>query len=760
MIGSRAAARSRPLRWVLVGIGIGLLLAVLLSDELRPVFLSGAGIAQGALIAAIALGIVLTHRGSGVINLANGAVAMYVAYVYTSLRNDGDLFLPPLPNPLALVEGAVHLVQAEDTFHLPDLPTHLSFGPNMQFWPALALSLSCAVLLGLVLHLLVFRPLRHAPPLAKVVASAGVFLVLQAIGVRRFSTSPRSVKELPFVGKEQVDLGITSIAQDQLFVALVVVTCTAALWVLFQRTRFGLATRAAAEDERGAITLGYSPDLLAGANWVLSTVVTGLLGIFVASVSSTVDPVVIPALVVPALTAALVGGFTSFAWTTLAAFLLGMQLPLVQYLGVSADWFPRVDGIAIPGVETLLPLVVIVVVLIVRGDALPRRGAARPGRLPAAPAAPRWSTVYAGPLLAVAAAVAAMFVFGPSLRGALTNSVIGVILCLSLVVITGFVGQISLAPMAFAGISAFAVAELSGSRGWPFPWPILAGVVAATAVGAVVAIPALRIRGVSLAIVTLAFGLAMDRFVFDNPLVNGGIEGAPVDRPALIDQTEAKAHHLGPFTIGDGLQPNPLTTVFALVVAVALCYLVANLRRSTTGRHMLAVRANESAAAGAGVDVARTKVLAFSLSAAIAGLGGAVIAYRQGRATQDVFTYEQSLVLFAFAYLGGITRVSGAIVGGLLVSGGLAFTVAEEVFGVPGGSTLLLAGVGLVITAILYPDGIAGAVAARVARARRVTTPPSGEVRHTGDRPTLTTPTREAVGPARRSLVPRDGSTT
>src|SRR5690606_28525700 len=287
------------------------------------------------------------------------------------------------------------------------------------------------------------------------------------------------------------------------------------------------------------------------------------------------------------------------------------------------------------------------------------------------------------------------------------------ILCLSLVVATGFAGQISLAPMAFAGIAAFTVAELSGARGWPFPWPILVGVVLAAAVGAAVAVPALRIRGVSLAIVTLAFGLAMDRFVFDNPIVNGGIDGAPVVRPELIDPTRSEVRRIGPFTIGDGLQPNPLTAVAVLLVAAALCVLVANLRRSTLGRHMLAVRANESSAAAAGVDVARTKVLAFALSAAIAGLGGAVVAYRQGRATQDVFTYEQSLVLFAFAYLGGITRVSGAVVGGLLVSGGLAFTLGEELLGVPGGSTLLLGGAGLVVTAVLYPDGIPGAVAAR-----------------------------------------------
>ena len=715
----RPTSGGQLLTWVLLAVAALALAVVLLSDELRPIFLSGAGIAQGALIAAIALGIVLTYRGSGVVNLANGAVAMFAAYIYATLRSDGDLFLPPLPNPLALVEGLVHLFQADDSFSLPDLPTSISFGPNMQFWPALMLSLVGCVVLGLVLHLLVFRPLRNAPPLAKVVASVGVFLLLQAIIIRRFTGAPRSVRALPYVDKEQVDLGVTSIAKDQLLVAVVVVVCAALLYLVFQRTRFGLATRAAAEDEKGAVTLGYSPDLLAGANWVLSTVITGLLGILVASVSSTVDPIVIPALIVPALTAALVGGFSSFGWTTAAAFLLGMQLPLVQYLGVTADWFPRVDGLAIPGVETLLPLVVIVAVLFARGDKLPVRGSARQERLPPAPSPPSWAMRIGGPALAVLAALAALFWFTPTFRGALTNSVIGVILCLSLVVVTGLVGQISLAPMAFAGMSAFTVAELSTGRGWPFPWPILVGAAVATAVGLIVAVPALRIRGVHLAIVTLAFGLAMDRFVFDNPTVNGGLDGATVARPDLIDQTNAQTWSLGPLTIGDGLQPNPMTTVFCLVVAVVLCYLVANLRRSTAGRQMLAVRSNESAAAAAGVHVARTKALAFGVSACIAGIGGAVIAYRQGAANQNAFSYEQSLVIFAFAYLGGITRVSGAVVGGLLVSGGLGFAFGEEVLGIPEDMTLLLGGLGLVATAILHPEGIAGALASQASKWRR-----------------------------------------
>jgi branched-chain amino acid transport system permease protein len=267
--------------------------------------------------------------------------------------------------------------------------------------------------------------------------------------------------------------------------------------------------------------------------------------------------------------------------------------------------------------------------------------------------------------------------------------------------------------MAFAGISAFAVSELSDGRGWPFPWPILAGAVAAAIVGVVIAVPALRIRGVNLAIVTIAFGVAMDRFVFDNPAVNGGIAGAAVDRPSAIDQTRTDTFDLFGLTIGDGKQPNPITTVFCLVVAVALCYLVANLRRSATGRQMLAVRSNERAAAAAGVNVSGTKALAFGTSAFIAGIGGAVIAYRQGGAVQSSFSYDQSLMFFAFAYLGGISRVSGALAGGLLVSGGLAFTFGDEALGVPEEFTLLLGGLGLIFAAIMNPEGIAGGLSAR-----------------------------------------------
>ena len=701
---------------VLAALVIG---AVLATGDLRDRFVSGDGIAQGALIAAIALGVVLTYLGSGVVNFASGTIAMYVAYVYAELRAAGDLFVPPLPNPLALVEGVAHSFQSDDALDLPDWPSRFSLGGPMPFWPALLVSLLFCVVLGLAIHWLIFRPLRDAPVLAKVVASVGLLLVLQAIVIRRFTLTPRAVRPLPFVDKDQVDLWILSLTEEQLFVAVLVVGLSVVLALVFRRTRFGLSTRAAAENERGAVVLGFSPDRLAAINWVLATTITGLLGVFVASINSNIEPRILPALVVPALTAALVGGFSSFSLTIVAAFLLGMQKPLIDYLGATRSWFPYAASQPFPGVSLLVPLVVIVAVLFLRGNPLPERGAVRLGRLPYSPTPPSWALRYGGPALAALAAIAGMFWLTPVFRGALANSLIGVVICLSIVVLTGFVGQISLAQMTFAGFSAFTVSALSAERGWPFPWPILAGTLVALVAGMVIAVPALRVRGVSLAIVTFACAVAADTVVFRHPSVNDPLLGAAVDPPDWLDQNKGTTYKLLGLQIGDGKLPNPMTAMFCLVVAVVLCYAVANLRRSTTGRQMLALRSNERAAAAAGVSVAGTKFLAFGLSASIAGIAGAVIAYRAGGASADRFDYLQSLVFFAYAYLGGISSVAGAIVGGLLVSGGLLWTFLVEVVGISADFTYLLGGLGLIVAAIFAPDGAAGQVREDVIKTRR-----------------------------------------
>lgn len=227
---------------------------------------------------------------------------------------------------------------------LPDWPARINFGTEMSFWPAVLLSLVFAVLFGLLLHLLVFQRLRYSPPLAKVVASIGLFLLLPAIIVRRFTIQPFVVRSMPFFDGSAKPLRLPfgiSIGADALTIAVLVLVLTFVLWFVSQKSRFGIATRAASENEKGAILLGFSPDFLAGANWVLSTLITGLLGIFAATIQRSIDPGVLPALIIPALTAALVGGFTSFGWTSFAALLLGMQFGLVKYLEINHKWFPK-----------------------------------------------------------------------------------------------------------------------------------------------------------------------------------------------------------------------------------------------------------------------------------------------------------------------------------------------------------------------------------------------------------------------------------
>jgi branched-chain amino acid transport system permease protein len=152
--------------------------------------------------------------------------------------------------------------------------------------------------------------------------------------------------------------------------------------------------------------------------------------------------------------------------------------------------------------------------------------------------------------------------------------------------------------------------------------------------------------------------------------------------------------------------------VVCLVVVVLLVLGVVNIRRSRVGRHMLAVRSNERAAAAAGVSVSRTKILAFGVSAFIAGIGGALSGYRFGSVTSDYFGAVPSMLFLAFAYLGGISTVSGAIVGGMIVSGGISTLILTSWLHVSAQYTLLLAGIGLITMAIFNPQGIAGGVRA------------------------------------------------
>jgi branched-chain amino acid transport system permease protein len=500
----------------------------------------------------------------------------------------------------------------------------------------------------------------------------------------------------------------------------VAVALGAVLWFFYQHTRFGAATRAAASNEKGAVLLGYSPDRLALANWVIAALTAGLAGILVSPVTG-VDPTRFTLFVVPALGAALLGNLTSIPIAVTGGILLGAVQSVVQQWATES-WFPEW---ARSGAGTAVPLVVIALVLFVRGDRLPIRGTVSQRRLPLSPYPVRvWQHAIIWPvlvlLLATGLEIGGVTII-PHLTGTwqlgLTTSMILAILSLSYVVLTGYVGQISLAQLALAGTAAFVVARLMSNGhaiegsltgfvvsgpGFTMLLALPLGVAAAVAIGIIVGLPALRIRGVQLAVVTMAAALALEEFYFKNASLTdlSSGSGAPVPPPKLF------GIDLG--VVSDsGLSDAFAFTAFTVVVLTLCALAVANIRRAGTGRRFLAVRANERAAAAAGVDVARTKLLAFGIASALAGVAGVMLGFQQQTISSQNFVVLLGLTVLAFAYLGGITSINGALVAGLIGTSGLVVVFSK--FHIKGieDYTAVFGGFGLIVTAIIHPEGIA-----------------------------------------------------
>ena len=618
------------------------------------------GLGSGALIAGIALGVVLTYRGSGIINLATGGMAMFAGYAFWALTTD--------------------------LLHLSTVP-------------ALLISMVIVLAVGAAIEFVAFRPLRTAPPLAKLVSSLGVLLVLQASMLLAFGTTQQP--EPNVLPQNTVKLLGAVIPVDRFILTGIVIVLAAALAALYRFTRFGLATRAASENEVAAMLGGLSPNRLSMVNTLLATAIAGGIGILAASITQ-LDTETLPLQIVPALAAALVAGFTSFGIACAAGIGLGIIGSLIQYV-TALSWFPTSGGVALPGVYELVVFVLIVLFMYLRGASLPTRGELVEQRLPEAPR-PRKLAVTA-PVLAAVCAVA-LVVLPFDFREALVNTMIGTLIALSLVVITGFVGQISVVQLTLAGVSGFAISHLAVNAGIAFPIAPLLGAGAALILGLITAASALRVRGVSLAVVTLAAVVAITNFGFINTTWGGGQTGSPVPEPKLLGLD------LGPragFRGLDGNLPSPVFGWVVLAVTIALCVLVGLLRRGTLGQRMLAVRSNVRAAAAAAIDPRAVKFVAFGISSVIAGLAGALYAYNFSSVSADRFDPFTALSLIAFAYAGGITLISGAVFAGLISTQALFPYALDKWFGINGNWFLLFGGAILIITLIQNPEGVAGA---------------------------------------------------
>jgi branched-chain amino acid transport system permease protein len=622
------------------------------------------GLGEGALIAALAISVVVFYRGSGTVNLSMGAIAMVASYLNYSFGAGTFGFTPP-------------------------------------GWLALLLTLVIIAILGTIIEFGLFWPLRTSSPLAKLAASLGLLLLAQALIAIIYGNSTLSPTSILPGGPVHVFGKV--VPEDRLWLALIVIVLAAVLWAVYRYSPFGLATRAAAESEPFAMYAGLSPRRLSLANSLLASVIAGAFGILVAPLI-TLNTTQLPLEIVPALGAALFAGFSSLGVACFAGLLMGALSSLLNYWS-SQPWFPQSQGNPINGLPELLFFVLVAVAMAWRGSKVPARGELTEKRMPLAP---RPENLLRNSVVALVIGVVLLIVFPYDFRQALVNSMLGAMICLSLIVVIGYVGQISVVQVGLAGVTGYAMSHMLTSAGgvWAdFPIAPLVGVVAALVVGFITAVASLRVRGVSLAVVTLAGMYAIENFGFGNAAWGAQATGSPVSPLHVFGLNLSPT---ASFRGIDGKVPSPVFGFAVLVVLILLSLLVAAVRRGTIGQKMLAVRSNERAAAAAGIDVRRVKLTAFMVSALIAGICGALYAYNFGTVSADLFGTVNSLVIIAYAYFGGITMITGALFAGLGATQGIIPQAFQTWWGLSGNWALLIGAVGLLVTLVGNPDGVAG----------------------------------------------------
>jgi branched-chain amino acid transport system permease protein len=612
------------------------------------------GLASAAIYAVAASGLVVTYTTSGIFNFAHGAVAMVSAFVYWQLSSP-DAWGLPVPFALVLTIGV--------------------FAPG----------------LGLVIDKVLMRRLHDASPITRIVVPIGLLVAL--IGGATVLWSPAEPRNLPrFFEGEVVTIGGVGVEYHQLVIFAVAVVVAIGLRSLLYASRVGVAMRAVVDSRNLAALNGASPQVISSLAWALGCMLAGVAGVLIAPIL-TLDQTQLTLLVVNAYAAAMVGSLRSLPLTVVGAVILGLAREAASRWsadlpGELAEWVT---------VDTVPAIMLFVVLLVV-----PQDKAALFGRAPDRAVVPdppmRW--VYgAAVALVVAAAVVATVVEG----GALDTIGYGLalaIVALSLVPLTGYGGLISLAPLTFAGVGALVMWRW-GSDGNPLALVLVAAVCAA--VGALVALPTLKLKGLYLALATMAFALFCEKGVFSS--IDGFSQGdASFERLQFgpIDTSSDRANLivLAVFFAGIGL-------------------LVTALRRGPMGRRLQAMKDSPAACATLGLNLTRLKLEAFALSAAIAGIGGALLGGWRGKVGTEQFSLLQGalpgLPLVLMAVVGGIAAVAGVLVGAMLYAlmplvGSTYPALADLMVILPG-----LAGISLAAN----PNGAISQAVERTAAARR-----------------------------------------
>ncbi len=558
------------------------------------------GLVFGSIYGLAAMGLVLTYRTSGIFNFGHGAVGAGSAYVFFELRQQQGM-----PWPLAALL-AVGL-----------------FG----------------IVLGLLLERMA-RGLSKVPVSYQIVGTVGLLLLIRALATWIYGPDYRLFT--PFLTRKTAfTVSGVAVSWESIITFVGVSVAAFGLYVLVERSRLGITMRAVVDDPALLDTMGTAPVRVRRQAWMIGSCFASASGVLLASQQQQLDATLLSLLVVQAFGAAALGAFRSLPLAYAGGIAIGIAQKLVSKQTSEYAW--------LQGLDFNLPFIVLFVVLLVLGRRrLGDLGSQVRARVPA-------SRQFSTPTVMVLSAVglfAAVMV--PQVVGARLpvwiNAMSQVLLFLSLGLLVHTSGQVSLCQMSLAAVGAAAFAH-AVSNGVPWGIAVLLGGLVAVPVGAIVAIPAIRLSGLFLALATLGFGIFIAQFFYVKSYMFG-LSDLRTGRPSTWGMDSDKGYYY-----------------LLLAVAVAGIAAVMTIERTRLGRLLRGLSDSPTALQTLGASADVTRVLVFCISAFMAGISGALFAGQFGSVSGTSFNFVASLVLLAVLAIAGRSTVQASIIGpiGMLV---------------------------------------------------------------------------------------------
>ena len=641
---------------LLFGLGTYVVARALFGTPLSLMLYAGA---LGALYGLLGAGIIIIYRTNRIVNFAVGAMgAAPAVFALTLYTNKG-----------------------------------------WSYWAVLPLALVAGALLGALVHLVIIKRFSTAPRLILTVVTIGIaqllafiaFMTPTWLGVKGLPDSVRT----PFSDWTVFRLGTDRITGDYFIAAVTVAVLAIGLGAFFKFTRMGIAIRASAENADRALTLGIPVERVSMVAWTIAGFFSAVT-VFLRSplVGLPLGGLASASILLFALTAAVIGRMESIPLALAGGIAIGVMDQSSVYASGRSDL----------AIALMLP--VILIALFLQKTGLSRAhdtGVSsfrsvkenRPiplelRRLPEV----RVAKVAVGAFVVVAALTAPIYLGNELGKGSLV--VISAIVAVSLVVLTGWAGQISLGQFAFTGIGASVAGGLAANQNMDFFATLIIGGLAGALVAVLIGLPALRVQGLFLAVTTLAFAAATDSYLLKPNQFFGKLllpnEGESIFRPVLWDRV----------SLGDPLNETPYY-YFCLVFLALAIVAAMSFRRHRSGRVLIALRDNSRAASSYAVNVARNRLAAFAISGFLAAIAGVLYVYQTLAIDAGSYGPSRSIFIFAAAVIGGISSIGGAVLGVVIVQG---VTYFEDRIGIDF-LGLLVTGPGLILVLYTLPGGFA-----------------------------------------------------